>query len=143
MQTDDRLIYQVFMAQQKLRTYLKDALATEGVKVTPAQAGILFLLKQKDGQTMTELSRVLSIDNSTITGLIDRLEKSGFVSRNASNSDRRMFRIFITSQGIEESNSAKTVIIRVNKEIKSGFSLQDIEIFKKILNSFFEKFNKG
>ena len=91
----------------------------------------------------TELSRVLSIDNSTITGLIDRLEKSGFVSRNASNSDRRMFRIFITPQGIEESNSAKTVIIRVNKEIKSGFSQQDIEIFKKILNSFFEKFNKG
>lgn len=142
METDDRLIYQVFMAQQKLRTYLKDALAMEGVRVTPAQAGILFLLKKKNGQSMTELSQFLSIDNSTITGLVDRLEKSGFASRNASTSDRRMFRIFITPQGIEESNKAKTTIKRVNEEIKSGFSREDIEIFKRILNSFLEKFNK-
>lgn len=92
---------------------------------------------------MTELSQVLSIDNSTITGLIDRLEKSGFVSRNAGRSDRRMFRIYITPQGIEESNRAKTVIKRVNEEIKSGFSQEDIEIFKRILKSFLEKFNKG
>ncbi|MCK4784469.1 MAG: MarR family transcriptional regulator [Desulfobacteraceae bacterium] len=130
------------MAQQKLRTYLKDALAMEGVRVTPAQAGILFLLKKKNGQSMTELSQFLSIDNSTITGLVDRLEKSGFASRNASTSDRRMFRIFITPQGIEESNKAKTTIKRVNEEIKSGFSREDIEIFKRILNSFLEKFNK-
>lgn len=143
MQTYDRLLYQVFMAQQKLRTYLKNALSMEGVRVTTAQAGILFLLKQKDGQSMTELSQVLSIDNSTITGLIDRLEKSGFVSRNAGRSDRRMFRIYITPQGIEESNRAKTVIKRVNEEIKSGFSQEDIEIFKRILKSFLEKFNKG
>jgi len=142
METDDRLIYQVFMAQQKLRTYLKDALEIEGVRVTTAHAGILFLLKQKDGQSMTELSQVLSIDNSTITRLIDRLEKSGFVSRNASTSDRRMFRIYITHQGVEESNRAKTVIKRVNEEIKSGFSQEDIEIFKRILKSFLEKFNK-
>jgi DNA-binding MarR family transcriptional regulator len=143
MQTDDRLIYLVFMAQQKLRTYVKNALAMKGVGITPTQAGILFLLKKKDGQSMTELSQVFSIDNSTITGLIDRLEKSGFVSRNASTSDRRMFRIYITPQGVEEINRAKTVIKRVNEEIKSGFSQKEIEIFKRILNSFLERFNKG
>lgn len=143
MQTDDRLIYQVFMAQQKLQTYLKNVLAMEGVKVTATQAGILFLLKNKDGQSMTGLSQVLSIDNSTITGLIDRLEKSGFVSRNTSTSDRRIYHIYITPQGIEESNRAKAVIKRVNEEIKSGFSQADIEVFKRILNSFLDKFNKG
>jgi len=31
----------------------------------------------------------------------------------------------------------------VNEEIKSGFSREDIEIFKRILKSFLEKFNKG
>lgn len=50
MQTYDRLLYQVFMAQQKLWTYLKNALSMEGVRVTTAQADILFLLKQKDAQ---------------------------------------------------------------------------------------------
>ena len=143
MSTDDRLINLVFTAQQKLRTYLNNALTAEGIRVTPAQAGILFLLKQKDGQSMSELSQALSIDNSTIMGLVDRLEKTGFVSRNASPSDRRISQIHITSEGVEEINRAKIVINRVNQEIKEGFSGTEIENFKRILNSFFDKFGNG
>lgn len=141
MPTDDRLIYLVFTAQQKLRTYLKNALINDGATVTVAQSGILFLLKQKNGRTMTELSRTLSTDNSTVTGLVDRLEKSGFVRRNASANDRRISHIYITPQGIEEVDRAKVVIRKVNEEIKSGFSEQEIESFKKVLKSLFEKFN--
>ena len=141
MSDDDRLIYMIFTAQQKLRTYLKNALTAEGVKVPPAQAGILFLLEERDGQTMSELSQVLSIDNSTITGLVDRLQKSGFVNRMASSKDRRISRIHLTPQGVEEIDRAKSVINKVNEEIKSGFSPQEMDTFKRILKSFFERFN--
>ena len=139
---DDRLIYQVFMAQQKLRIYLKSALLAEGVKVTPTQTGILFLLKRKNGMTMTELSQVLAADNSTMTGLVDRLEKSGFVVREASPTDRRALLVRITQEGIDEINRAQPIIKRVNEEISSGFSEGEIAAFKKVLNSFFQKFNK-
>jgi len=44
---------------------------------------------------------------------------------------------------MEESNRSKDVIKRVNKEIKSGFSKNDIEILKKTHNSLLDKFNKG
>ena len=71
---DDRLIYLIFTAQHRLREYLKNALLAEGVMITPVQSGILFLLEEKDGRTMSEISQILSIDNSTITGLVDRLE---------------------------------------------------------------------
>lgn len=139
---DDRLIYQVFMAQQKLRIYLKSALLAEGVKVTPTQTGILFLLKRKNGMTMTELSQVLAADNSTMTGLVDRLEKSGFVVREASPTDRRALLVRITQEGIDEIDRAQPIIKRVNEEISSGFSEGEIAAFKKVLNSFFQKFNK-
>ena len=52
MSKDDRLIYLVFTAQQKLRTHLKNAMADAGVSITPAQSAILFLLKRRDCQTM-------------------------------------------------------------------------------------------
>ena len=142
MPTNDRLIYQVFLAQHRLRIYLKKALTVRGIHVTVPQTGILFLLRGKDGQSMTEFSQALSIDNSTITGLIDRLEKTGFVRRDASSADRRMFRVYVTPRGVEESKRAKVVINEVNEEIKSGFSKNEIEIFKRVLNSFSEKFNK-
>jgi DNA-binding MarR family transcriptional regulator len=143
MPPDDRLIYLVFTAQQKLRTYLKKMMIKENVKVTTAQAGILFLLKQKDGRTMSELSQILSIDNSTITGLVDRLEKTGFVRRNASTHDRRASHVFINPQGIEEVDKAKRVIRMVNQEIKNGFSAEELESFNRILRSFFHKFDSG
>ncbi|MFB3924787.1 MAG: MarR family winged helix-turn-helix transcriptional regulator [Syntrophales bacterium] len=138
--TDDRLLYLVFTAQQKLRKYLNSTLSAEGIRITYAQAGILFLLKHKDGRIMSELSQFLSIDNSTITGLIDRLEKSGFVTRNSNPDDRRISRIFITPQGLEEVERAKVVIRRVNGELKEGFSMREIEAFKRVLHSFSEKF---
>jgi DNA-binding MarR family transcriptional regulator len=143
MPTDDRLIYLVFTAQQKLKTYLNNTLSSEGVTVTPAQAAILFLLREKDGQSMSELSQVLSMDNSTVTGLVDRLQKSGLVTRRANPDDRRISLIRITPQGVEEIKKAKPVITRVNERIKAGLSEQEINTFKGILNSFFEKFHNG
>jgi DNA-binding MarR family transcriptional regulator len=140
MRADDRLIYLLFTAQQKLRNYLKSCLSGEGVKVTVAQAGILFLLKEQNGRTMTELSQLIDLDNSTVTGLIDRLEKSNFVSRNSNPNDRRLSHIYITAQGMEETNRAKAVIRRVNDEVKSGFSPEQIEAFKGVLRSFPQKF---
>ena len=143
MSTDDRLIYLIFAAQQKLRTYLTNILIRENVKVTPAQAGILFLLSEKDGRTMSELSQILSIDNSTITGLVDRLEKVGLVRRKASPNDGRASYVHVNPEGIEEMNKAKRIVGKVNQEIKNGFTAEELESFKKILRSFFQKFDAG
>jgi DNA-binding MarR family transcriptional regulator len=139
---DDRLIFLVFSAQQKLRIYLNQAMTAAGVRITAAQAGILFLLKQKDGRTMTELSQILGIDNSTMTGLTDRLEKAGFLKRHANPADRRASHIHITPQGLAEVEGAKKVIRRVNEEMKTGFTAEEIEAFKRVLRGFFDKFNR-
>jgi DNA-binding MarR family transcriptional regulator len=140
---DDRLIYLIFMAQNRLRLYVRDRLRDAGVQITLVQAGILFLLNEEAGRPMSELSRLLSLDNSTVTGLVDRLETSGFVQRKANSKDRRVSLINITAQGVEEVNKAKTTINRVNEEIKTDFSKREIESFRKVLNSFVKKFNKG
>jgi DNA-binding MarR family transcriptional regulator len=115
----------------------------ENIKVTPAQAGILFLLTGKDGRTMSELSQILSIDNSTITGLVDRLEKMGLVRRKASPNDRRTSHVHVNPEGIEEMNKAKRIVGKVNQEIKNGFTVEEIESFKKILRSFFQRYDAG
>jgi DNA-binding MarR family transcriptional regulator len=140
MPKDDRLIFLVFTAQLKLKTYLKNTLTEAGVTITPAQSGILFLLKRKNGQTMSELSQVLSLDNSTLTGLVDRLERLDFVKRNAGTADRRASHVFITDKGRDEIDRARGVIHRVNEQIKADFTENEVGAFKKILKSFFVRF---
>jgi len=141
MPPDDRFIYLIFTAQQKLRTHLGNVMMKENVRVTPAQAGILFLLAEKNGRTMSELSRLLSIDNSTITGLVDRLEKAGLVRRDASPHDRRASHVYVSPEGMQEMKKARSVVGRVNREIKDGFTPEELASFKKVLQSFFQKFN--
>jgi len=138
---DDRLIYLVFTAQQRLRTHLKKRFRDEGLRITAAQAALLFLLRGNNGQTMSELSQALLVDNSTLTGMIDRLEKMGFAARGAHPSDRRAYRIEITAAGHEEADRAKRVLRDVNKAIKAEFSDEDVACFRKILKAFFHKFS--
>ena len=143
MKGDDRLIYKIMMAQQKLRASINHTLQSKGVEVTLVQAGILFLLRREDGQTMSELSNALAVKNPTLTGLVDRLERSAFVTRKASQNDRRSIRIYMTSKGMEECNKAIPVIKGANEEIRAGFSQEEIEVFKRVLNSIFRKFNQS
>lgn len=141
MPHDDRLIYMLSRAQHALMSHLKKELGANDATITPVQAGILFLLRKK-GHTMTQLSRILAIDNSAITGLVDRLEKAGLAKRNANPEDRRTFLIRITKKGKDEIDRAYVTIKRVNDEIKAGFSKDEIRTFKNVLNSLLEKFAK-
>ncbi|MBU0513996.1 MAG: MarR family transcriptional regulator [Proteobacteria bacterium] len=143
MNGDDRLIFRINLAQQKLRAHCNQVLREQGIEVTLGQSGILFLLRRQDGQTMGQLSQALAVKNPTLTGLVDRLERSALVTRQASQDDRRAIRIYITPKGIEESDKAKTVIQRVNQEIKAGFSEDEIEAFKRVLNGIMAKFDQS
>jgi len=120
-------------AENAMSVYIKQEFTKAGLKVTPAQLGILFLLKSKNGRSMTELSRELGTDNSAVTRAVDRLEKSGLVNRNGSDSDRREYSIVITRTGLGETESAKRVIAAINKKIESEIPASELDSFKNTL----------
>jgi len=64
------------------------------------------------------------------------------VYRQASSTDRRSLLIHVTPEGLAEGEKAKAIIKGVNAEVKTGFSPEEMEIFKAVLRSFFTKFNK-
>jgi len=57
------------------------AFSENGVEVTPIQVMLLFFLQKNDGSSLTQISQGLMPENPTVTGLIDRLEKLGYVKR--------------------------------------------------------------
>ncbi len=140
MSKNDRLIYLISTAQHLLKNHLKDRFKQEGIKITPTHSAILFLLMEKGPMLMNDLSRELYIENSTVTGLVDRLEERGFVSRLPVSNDRRKWNIAITREGIKEIKKTQEIINSVNSMIGEGFTREDIKSLQKILNSFFEKF---
>jgi DNA-binding MarR family transcriptional regulator len=140
MSNDDRLIYLLSVAQQTLKDHTNRALAEKGGKVTLAQAGILFLLREKDGRYMSEMGQVIGVDNSAMTRLVDRLEKSGLVKRQIDPENRRAISVLLTEVGREEASGALKIIKSINEEIKKGYSPAAVDAFKKILGGILQQF---
>jgi DNA-binding MarR family transcriptional regulator len=130
---DNRLFFLLTRTENAVGIYVKKQLIKAGLKVTPGQLGILFLLKNRNMQTMGQLSIELETDNSAITRSIDRLEKSGLVIRKMNISDRREINIAITDAGLHETENAKKVIAEINKKIEHEFSAEELNTFKKTL----------
>ena len=140
MKREDRLIFLISKIYQRLMTTLKRSLQREGLDVTPIQVMVLFFLKKNNGCSLTELSRGVMIENATVTGLVDRLEKSGCVERRNNPNDRRAYTVCLTEKGNLVANRSLPIIKRVNEEIKEGYLEEEVEAFKKVLIGAVKKF---
>ncbi len=62
------------------------------------QTRLLAILRDRT-PTMNELARVLGLDKSSVTGLVDRAERRGLVARGPSAADRRAVLVALTDAG--------------------------------------------
>ena len=95
----DRLADFIMFAQ---RSFLLD-LSRELNKgnVSYAQFFLLGYLANEDYLTMTDISKKMGHSTAAATGLVDRLEKLGYVQRLHAADDRRKVMVQITRKGIE------------------------------------------
>jgi DNA-binding MarR family transcriptional regulator len=73
--------------------------------LTPQQAHLLCVLLGGP-LGMTELSRILSIERSSLTSMVDRLERRDLVARIPDPKDRRACQIELTTAGLQQAHEA-------------------------------------
>ncbi|MBI4690157.1 MAG: MarR family transcriptional regulator [Nitrospirae bacterium] len=83
------------LSERVLARILKKYCLTD---INPAQGRIFFALWQGDGISIQELSKKTSLKKSTLTSMLDRLEKNGFIARIPSKEDRRKIIIKLTEK---------------------------------------------
>lgn len=71
------------------------------LELTPADAGILRLLRAEEGLSQQELAARLRIHPSRLVAILDHLEKRGWVERRANPDDRRLSSLHLTQSGRE------------------------------------------
>src|SRR5580698_5262733 len=71
------------------------------LELTPADAGILRLLRAESGLSQQELAARLQIHPSRLVAILDNLEKRGFVERRTNPNDRRLYSLHLTQVGVE------------------------------------------
>lgn len=77
--------------------YVESELGEWGV--TTAQYGVLLHLSKGEPLSLSDLSGLIFRSNSTLTSLIDRMERDGLVTRVAHANDRRITTVALTPKG--------------------------------------------
>ena len=108
------------------------------VEINPAQGRIMFVLWRSDGIPITELARKTSLEKSTLTSMLDRLEDAGYVARVPSPDDRRKILIRRTAK----DRAWQKVYIRVSQQMTelfyAGFSQAEVDEFERYLKRIFD-----
>jgi DNA-binding MarR family transcriptional regulator len=95
--------------------------------------GVLLALYRNDGRTISELGEAVSLEKSTMTGLIDRMVKAGLITREPDASDRRVLRVWLTDRGRAVQPGVARVLGQSYKELTRGISVGEVERIQEVL----------
>jgi DNA-binding MarR family transcriptional regulator len=110
--------------------------AVKPLGLTAQQIGVILMLSSRRVNTPFELSRAMSYDSGSMTRLLDRLEKKGFVVRTRSDADRRMVKLELTPQGHEAARQLPSLGAAVLNEQLRGFSTAEHATLIDLLGRF-------
>ena len=85
----------------------------------------LYKVSKGDANTVVDLARHCHIDVSTMTRLLDRLEKKALLRRERSTTDRRVVRIVLTPAGQALAERLPAVLCGVYNRALAGFSADE------------------
>jgi DNA-binding MarR family transcriptional regulator len=102
-------------AMKKIDRNLSSRLEAHGVSIP--QSFVLLVLHEENGMTLKEIGNRTYIDSSSMTVLVDKLEKDGLVERRLDSQDRRAIRVFITPAGELVADQLRQLAYQFNSEL--------------------------
>src|SRR5882724_6763978 len=98
---------------------------------------VLAALRERDGRRMGDLSLTTSIEVSTLTRLVDNMEKKGLVTRRRDGDDTRAVLLHVTAAGKRLTRRILPIAERYEKVALRGFSAAEAETLKAALRQFY------
>jgi MarR family transcriptional regulator, transcriptional regulator for hemolysin len=128
---DLRLGYLIHDVSRLRRMMFDRALAPLGI--TRSQWWVLAFISRKDGLPQTRLANELDVGKVAVGALIDRLETSGFVIRQADPVDRRVKRVYVTKQARGFLEKLRKETDKFNAKIAEGIDRKQLEVASEAL----------
>ncbi len=107
LRLENQLCFAVYSAAHAFAQAYKQWLEPMGL--TYPQYLVMLLLWEKDGRSVNELGQPLMLDSGTLTPLLKRMEKAGFVTRARDERDERVTRIVLTEDGRALRTKAESI----------------------------------
>ena len=105
-----------------------------GLDISLDQWMVLGPIWQLESASQKELGEITLKDKTSITRLVDILEKKNLVVRVEDQIDHRIKRVILTNAGKQLFFDVLPIMEKTREEVRKDISDQDIETFKKVLS---------
>lgn len=124
---------------------LEQDLRAEGIdEITLMNGWILQYLYENQGNDIyqKDIEKFFSIGRSTVTNIIQLMEKRDLIQREPVKHDARLKKVILTEKGIKSHERTKELIFELNHEIAAGISEEELEAFLKVMDKIEKNVNK-
>ncbi len=133
LKVEDCIFFLLARAQQAGVRFWTQALTD--TNLTAVQAMVVNFLGRRDPITAKELSERTGLDTATLTGVIDRLEASGWIERRRHPSDRRAIHILLSDRGRKIVPLLKKKMEKANREFLAALGDNEQQEFRRLLRA--------
>lgn len=93
----------------------------------------LFHLWEQDGLSQSELGERTGTEASTISNMLNKLEKDGIIFRERSASDQRVIRVFLTEKGKKLQEPVEEIWCAHEKSLLTGLVVEEKLLLRRLL----------
>lgn len=116
------------------RAYFNLLIKNKDLNITIEQWVLLSIIFQNPGITQTEIARIGLKDKTNVTRILDVLERNKLIIRQSDKNNRRIFKIFLTSDGEKNLIQMNTLAKKVDDTTRDIFNENELLELKKNLN---------
>ncbi len=132
---EDCIIFLLAKAHQYAQGTFKKRLTPYGL--TPIQYLILEALSDHEGISASEIGEKLVLDKATLSGILDRLNEKGWITKEVEAEDRRNLRLLLSDKSRRLMDTLFAERQKVNKDLLANFSLEEKILLKRMLQDIY------
>ena len=119
---------------EKGNRFIIEELKNNGAEgLVPSHGDILVCLYKNGKMTMKDIANCIHRTKPTVTVLVDKLEKLGYLKREASDEDSRSTNIVLTQKGEDFQATFEKISKNLNEMLYKNLSDKEIEILEELL----------
>ena len=133
MATLGYLPFLISRSAHAVRRLVAKSLADRQSSVTPEEAMAVLLIGQFGDRTVSKLAEGLGRDRTTVTRLLDALEKKGYVLRESTPEDRRSTMVSLSEQGLAFEAIVAADNQTMVEQLVEGIDPEELEVTLTVL----------
>ena len=131
MPFEDCICFRLGKTVRTVTRAYREEIASLGL--THGQFFLIVAIMEEEGLLPSELAEKTSQDRATITGLLDRLEKDGWIERRPDQKDRRSLRVYLTPRASKQRESTFRLFEETNQVFLDRFTPGEWEQMQSFL----------